>query len=765
MYSYPECLKTYWREYHIDATGPRYGSSFLVEDFLQEGETLYRVLAAQRIGRRDALRADTLRDLTDQVVAGRLYWDLPGGEWRIYILALSPHGLEEHTSGHVNPIDTQAVARYKELVYEAHYARFSQAFGKVIAGFFTDEPRFGNIGGYACCLGQPGMPIPYSRELEERLAKVGGGDFARLLPCLWYEAGDVSADVRYHYMDEVSRLFASCFTGQLGDWCRAHGVKLIGHVVEENGAHARLGFGAGHFFRAMEGLDAAGIDVVCNLYPEQTSGSYTTLFNVYDCDFNHWGLAKMASSAAHLDPKKGGVAVCEAFGAYGWSEGLRLMKWITDALAVRGITGIIPHAFDPAPFPDWDCPPHFYAHGRNPQWPAFSVWAAYANRLCRLLRDARHHASVAVLYHAEAEWGSGPNGCDPFEKVVKALMQCQIDCDVLPGDSLLDEQNCSLCKRALRVGEETYAALVVPYARQLPYPVAAKITALAGQGLPVYFMRGFPQRCYDGGQVDYSSCSIVAYEQLVAAMAAAGACDFLLSDYNPDVLCTHYEKEGMHFYLLINQSTQHEAACSMSVRLPLPVFAYDPMEDTAYSVEQQRSGGHCRFHWTLQPYESICLIFSDKLPANLQKKIAPSDFQSARTLPDCWEIAAAETYPDFRPLPYTRLVNLAAPDKLPDFSGTIRYTATFDAAPGQAALLDLGDVYETATVFLNDQKLAIRICPPYRYAIPADLLRQRDNHLVIEVINTLVKAEHSNPFDKFFPQEPTGLIGPVKLYQ
>lgn len=43
---YPECLKTYWREYHIDATGPRYGSSFLVEDFLQEGETLYRVLAA-----------------------------------------------------------------------------------------------------------------------------------------------------------------------------------------------------------------------------------------------------------------------------------------------------------------------------------------------------------------------------------------------------------------------------------------------------------------------------------------------------------------------------------------------------------------------------------------------------------------------------------------------------------------------------------------------------------------------------------------------
>ncbi|MFR6330641.1 MAG: hypothetical protein ACLUOI_18740 [Eisenbergiella sp.] len=29
-------------------------------------------------------------------------------------------------------------------------------------------------------------------------------------------------------------------------------IKLIGHVVEDNGAHARLGYGCGHFFRAME---------------------------------------------------------------------------------------------------------------------------------------------------------------------------------------------------------------------------------------------------------------------------------------------------------------------------------------------------------------------------------------------------------------------------------------------------------------------------------------------------------------------------------
>lgn len=38
-------------------------------------------------------------------------------------------------------------------------------------------------------------------------------------------------------------------------------------------------------------------------------------------EFYHYALAKLASSAAHLDPVKKGRAMCEAFGAYGWNEG------------------------------------------------------------------------------------------------------------------------------------------------------------------------------------------------------------------------------------------------------------------------------------------------------------------------------------------------------------------------------------------------------------------------------------------------------------
>ena len=43
--------------------------------------------------------------------------------------------------------------------------------------------------------------------------------------------------------------------------------------------------------------------------------------------------------------------MAEVFGAFGWHEGLREMKWIADHMLVRGINWFTPHAFSMAPFP------------------------------------------------------------------------------------------------------------------------------------------------------------------------------------------------------------------------------------------------------------------------------------------------------------------------------------------------------------------------------------------------------------------------------
>ena len=148
--------------------------------------------------------------------------------------------------------------------------------------------------------------------------KLTGGEYALYLPCLWYDGGQQTARIRYSYMDVVSRAFSINFSQEIGAWCQEHGVKLIGHIVEDNGAHARLGYGPGHYFRSISGQHAAGLDVVYQIWPEFNTSKFTTPFGYLEADFFYWGITKMASSAGHIDQKKQGVTVCEVFGAYGW---------------------------------------------------------------------------------------------------------------------------------------------------------------------------------------------------------------------------------------------------------------------------------------------------------------------------------------------------------------------------------------------------------------------------------------------------------------
>ena len=56
--------------------------------------------------------------------------------------------------------------------------------------------------------------------------------------------------------------------------------------------------------------------------------------------------------------------------------------------------------------------------------------------------------------------------------------------------------------------------------------------------------------------------------------------------------------------------------------------------------------------------------------------------------------------------------------------GTIRYFLRFDGVQAQEAILSLGEVYETAVVWLNGQKVGEVICPPYRFYLPEGSLFQ-----------------------------------------
>ena len=80
----------------------------------------------------------------------------------------------------------QSVRLLLEAVYEPHWQRYSQEFGKTLAGFFSDEPNLGNGPTYTKgnTLGC-GQDLPWSRELESALEESWGPGWRRELPRLF----------------------------------------------------------------------------------------------------------------------------------------------------------------------------------------------------------------------------------------------------------------------------------------------------------------------------------------------------------------------------------------------------------------------------------------------------------------------------------------------------------------------------------------------------------------------------------------------------
>ena len=400
----PEKSKRYLAERHMDIMGPCRSGAALVENFIPADGRLLGILAVPKPdGNTLAVSGDGILNLTETLENGFVYFDLPRGPYRIFVLFTT--GTGGGREDYMNLLDASSVRILLDEVYEKHYERYGRYFGNTIAGFFSDEPELGNVKGYPFdnTLGQKDVKLPWSEELEGKLRGKWGEDFLFNLPALWYESGDKTKKVRYEYMDEMTRLVRTCFSGQIGAWCEDHGVEYIGHIIEDDNAHTRMGCSIVHYFREMEGQHMAGVDVVHHqIVPGFTEPVHQWIAGDRDGEFFHFGLAKLGSSAAHIQENKKGRALCEIFGNYGWAEGNSLMKWLTNHMLVRGINEFTPHAFS-MKYPDPDCPPHFFARGNNPGFPCFAQLMHYMNRSAHLLSEGTHWADAAVLYHGESE--------------------------------------------------------------------------------------------------------------------------------------------------------------------------------------------------------------------------------------------------------------------------------------------------------------------------------------------------------------------------
>ena len=111
------------------------------------------------------------------------------------------------------------------------------------------------------------------------------------------------------------------------------------------------------------------------------------------------------------------------------------------------------------------------------------------------------------------------------------------------------------------------------------------------------------------------------------------------------------------------------------------------------------------------------------------------------------------------------LKNLAAADQYPDFSGTMIYETEVALTEKHPTVqIDLGRVYETVEVWVNGKSVGVRVAPPYSLVVDGDLFMQGTNHIRVVVVNTLGHQESQRDrFSMTMPQEPVGLMGPVRI--
>ncbi len=615
----------------LDVDGPR--------DIEADGYSGDRYIAAVagRMTADEKIEGDTLIDLAPNIRDGKLRWQAPAGKWRIirFGYTQAPKVLQSGQYS-VDGASRDCVDWYLKTVYQPHYDRFKNDFGKTIPGFFYDEPEVAG---------------DWGTELNAVLAewKV---DWKKPYVAQRFElAGEEQAAAKFQYRDAFAEAWGRTMYGGITEWCEQRGVQSIGHFMEHSALYVHPEFCGGDMMRLQKYSSMGGIDAVFEQFKAGRRAA-----NDVPC----WQTPKLGSSISHVFGKPDDVAMVEIFGARGQDLTYPEMKWWTDHMFVSGINFMIPHSFNPkSPF-DTDCPPYFYNSGYEPRWPLYRVYADYASRLSVLLRGGRHVCPVALLFVGQ----SVQTGKSVLPDLMSERLQDALyDCDWLPYS--VWEANTKIDGGTLRLHREQYRVLVVPPVEVIPYATLEKAKEFFDAGGVVIGYGFLPSRSATLGK---DSKDIAAIRQAVwgdtrpglavCKTSAKGGRSYLLPQEptvaqiqsvmkDAGIVATmevlegvtdnwlhvlHRVKAGRDIFFVCNQNiTPGNRTYRLRFHASGTPELWDPMRNEIRSIAYSRSGEAVDLSITFAPYESAVFVFNDD-ERPLPKRFDPQRMSGAKEI-------------------------------------------------------------------------------------------------------------------------------------
>ncbi len=733
-------------------------------------------------------------NLTDKVnpATAKLNWRAPNGpDWTLCAIFMGLHGkmVERAAPGGEGFV----IDHFSQEALKVYLDKFDQAFkGSDAAGiraFFNDSYEVDDA------RGQSNFTPTFFEEFKKRR----GYDLLEQLPALFSKENKNNARVLCDYRETISDLLLDNFTKPWHTWANGRGALI------RNQSH---------------GSPANILDLYAAIDIPETEGTEPLRYH-------------FATSAAHVTGKKLTSSESATWLNEHFTSSLGQVKQAIDKLFLGGVNHVFYHgvSYSPpsAPWPGW----LFYAAVHfvpaNPQWHDFHQLNEYIARCQSFLQSGKSDNDVLLyypIYDSFMEAGrvflKHYDGMRPeftgsmFEDNAQTLSDRGYAFDYISDRQI---QASTVNKNSIQTTGATYQTIVVPGAKYMPLATLTQLLKLAEGGAQVIFYKNLPMDvpgfggiAADGkamkdllGQLNFSSTG----EDIKKATYGKGV---VLLGGSVDKLLAYAKirREGMvdnglqfvrrnydtgSYYFIANKSIKAVDGWVPVSGSMASAILFDPMFKTSgvARIRKVPTGG-TEVYLQLQPGESCILQTSaTAIKGNLYTYFKPTG--KTVDISGEWTISFTDGGPELpataKQTTLTSWTELASPE-VKRFSGTAKYSINF-AKPAETALawqLDLGQVYETADVYLNGAKLATLIGPDFTFNIPTTLLKP-SNMLEVSVSNLMANRisdmdRRNIPYRIFyntnFPSrlrenrgadglftavkwlpKPSGLVGPVRL--
>ncbi|MBA7656189.1 hypothetical protein ES703_64104 [subsurface metagenome] len=535
--------------------------------------------------------------------------------------------------------------------------------------------------------------------------------------------------------------------------------------------------------------------------------------------------SQIVSSGAHLSGNP--IVGAEAFTSMNgdWTAHPGHLKLWGDLAFIRGVNRYYFHSFTHQPFHDSVQPGMVFGrfggnfHRNNTWFLKSRGWMDYIARCQFLMQSGSYQADVLALYGDERAFinflgqkhrGGGKEEHPDMSEIPG--LSFDIGSMASLNDLSVDDQGVIRVTHKGKRLDTGYQLLLLKRADLMLPESVAKLGKLAEQGARIFAPRPLRSPSYSSHEkMDTKLKALVKKYWDTGLIKTADAFDAAVAKLTKDceapesVLFNHHRIGEDDFYFLSNQEEEaREVTATFRVSGKQPEL-WNPLTVETHDARNWKALGDGRTEVRFDMPAAGSLFVAFREPTTSKGKTAPKlKDKKLMALNDQWTVSFDPQWGPTEPVEFDKLTpwNESADEEIKYFSGSAVYRKTFtlpNIDDASSLKLDLGQVDVMARVRLNGKDLGLLWCPPFQVDI-GEAAKLGKNSLEIEVtnlwINRLigdavfpynrkiysqiragqplpagsqrktfmfeVKKVHPKPTD---PLSPSGLIGPVRLYE